>query len=200
MEYIYYHCGDHPTNNSEVYDYCTDNLEIIERIIKCNYLTIFDCCCCYNHTNVDEAYKYFKQYSKLNVSINFKSKPDRFGSGSVYNYSYFNDHNRFYIYIDKLTNEVMIANSDPTLIISNEEFLSAINTGTIIDLKRLSTSDFLFTPPEKKEEIEESLNYINNLLISTNFFLKSFNQKTHCTFATENKYVIRKYSCIKKAI
>jgi len=46
MEYIYYHCGNHPSNKPRIYNQCIDNPEEFKKVAENNYyLHIYTCDC-----------------------------------------------------------------------------------------------------------------------------------------------------------
>lgn len=45
MEYVYYHCKNHPTNETK-YHVCIDNEEDMKSTIERNYITIIVTCSC----------------------------------------------------------------------------------------------------------------------------------------------------------
>jgi len=205
MVYVYYHCDDHISNNQDEYDFCTSDLKVIGHAIEYNYVTYIKCCRCYSKSNSYDIY--YREKSK-----NIKNKlfdmnkfllphisdyyEDDYLFLTVYNHYYEKKYIRFLFQNTSTDSDIEICMINKySEKISSEEFLSRVNSGSIIDICTRGWTIFLDRAKEKEEE-DKLTEYVAQLLSKTGFFLR----KNKSPWDNPNLYTVDKYAQTKKAI
>jgi hypothetical protein len=124
MESVYYHCINHPTNET-IYDACLNNKEDLKQIINRNYKTVVITCDCVFTDILNELQTEFITLEKHNVNNNEWL--------DFTNNCYANDYGCFFVNEDKLFKiEWFDSGKKSKNEINIENFLKNVKQGSVI--------------------------------------------------------------------
>jgi hypothetical protein len=146
MEYVYYHCKNHQTDETKYHAHINNQEDLIN-IIERNYITYIVACSCL--FNVDAIAKLNK-----NASVEMEGILNKWID--CRNHNYFCNNKRFYVQNSVLYGtELETGRIRSITRISTEQFLNQIKIGSIIS-----------------RDTEESINYVKKILEGTTFLLR----------------------------
>jgi len=205
MEYIYFHCDEHPTSDPTNYNSCTNDIVTVGNIIKYNYVTIIKTCWCIQQNNNDIKNKLFQQ--NKNLKLEFRNCSILNCINRVLNNTYLSEHGNFkfcynfdcintkfnysphgYYYDSnykkkKCDCKIKIYYQDKQ--IEEDDFLQNVHVGAFINM------DMTTNPCFSSLEM-----YVKQLLKDTNYFLKITETKS----SFRPLYIICSHPNIKRAI
>lgn len=174
MEYVYYHCNNHPTNET-IYDACLDNKEDLKQVINRNYKTVVITCDCALSDTLNELETEF-------ITLK-KHKWDDNEWLDFTNNCYANDYGCFFVNKDKLFKiEWINGHKKSKTEINKKNFLKNVKQGSVIFYKI------------------NYLKYLTEMLQGSSFVLKRYEILIHRRLRTYMYIINQEYPNTKSAI